>query len=254
MVPAFLGDEEKTSQTCVFYETRSFILTGLIHSHHVSLYTCGICPLPEWKENWLRFWKPVKSCLLIPEVLEGSYCTFFPWMKRPVSVVFWIFSEKLLFEETLTGAKCIQLAYGLLFKRTINQKHSLSYLTRPPPLFPPHQLNSPVPWTRGMAPLTPESRLAEYPSLSDDSPSPTYVTGVVGQPHLVEWQSGTFPKFLWALTCALWHQEEGASGEKCGGLRDRWWVWRWGPSLKGVPHPLLSAPHSQMQGLCFPTK
>ena len=47
-----------------------------------------------------------------------------------------------------------------------------------------------------MAPLTPESRLAEYPSLSDDSPSPTYVTGVVGQPHLVERQSGTFPKFL----------------------------------------------------------
>ena len=157
MGPAFLGDEEKTSQTCVCYETWSFILTGLAHSHHVSLYMHGICPLAEWKESWLRLWKPVESCLSIPEVLVGSYCTFFPWMKRPVSVVFWIFIEKLLFKETLTGVKCIQLAYGLLFKRTVNQKHSLFYLTRPPPLLPPHQLNSPVPWTRGMAPSTPLS-------------------------------------------------------------------------------------------------
>ena len=51
MVPAFLGDEEKTSQTCVCYETWSFILTGLAHSHHVSLYMHGICPLAEWKES-----------------------------------------------------------------------------------------------------------------------------------------------------------------------------------------------------------
>lgn len=218
MVPAFLGHEEKTSQTCLCYKTWSFTLTGLAHCHHMSLYTRGICPLPEWKENWPRLWKPVKSCLSIPEVLVGSYCTFFPWMKRPVSVVFWIFSEKLLFKETLTGAKCIQMVYGLLFKRTVNQKRSLSYLTRPPPLLPPHQLDAPVPWTRGMAPLTPESPLAECPSLSDDSPSPTYMTRVVGQPHPVKRQLGTFPDFLWALTCALWCQEERAAGVKCGGL------------------------------------
>lgn len=157
---------KKPSQTCLCYKTWSFALTGLAHCHHVSLCTRGICPLPEWKENWPSSGN-LSSCLSIPEVLVGSYCTFFLNEKASISG-FRIFSEKLLFKETLTGAKCIQMVYGLLFKRTVKPK--ALYLTDP--LLPPHQLDAPVPKEPGHGSNWLLNPLAECPSFLMTVPLP----------------------------------------------------------------------------------
>lgn len=127
-----------------------------------------------------------QSCLSIPEVLVGSYCTFFLEWKGQYQWFSGIFSENFLFKETLTGAKCIQMVYGLCLR---GPNQSLNFLldTTPTPA-PTTSVRCSCSLNQRHGSFDPESPLAECPSPFWWQSSPTYMTRVVGQPHPVKRQ------------------------------------------------------------------